>query len=490
MASMTATEARDAYGRRFALLCHPWVSQVSTVLTTAPDGAALVDPDQVDNWVAHWGAWLAALANEPSLVGASVVVDAAPDPGTRLRHEVLGHRSREATALSRTVLEQVIEDYPTGSAAITCRVTLTWSMASRTQAGKKRSVDEMALDIGHRLGGLTTSLAATGAGPSRPMTVGEVAAAVRVAYEPALTAAVEDVGPEAAGVEWENAGPGAAQESWDRYRHDGAISMSWMMSEAPRGHVFSGILASILAPHPDIARKRVALLYRPYDTAGAVRVVESDRRDAIFAASGRRIGRARDALSVQAAERSAEEEAIGAGVVRFGMVVTATVLEPQQLPLAASVVDTLATSCRIRLRRAYGCQAGTFAIGLPLGLIGPSHLPRPSGSPRGDVSRRAKPVRPAAPARAPKPSPQRRPGPRGWPGVGGGKTSLLEAPPEWRATTVQVCGLWPWIVGSGAPIVGVPLGRHLFNRATVCSDPINWFSPRRVDRQPERLGTW
>ena len=232
----------------------------------------------------------------------------------------------------------------------------------------------MALDIGHRLGSLTTSLAATGAGPSRPMTVGEVAAAVRVAYEPALMAAVEDVGPEAAGVEWEDAGPSAAQESWDRYRHDGAISVSWMMSEAPRGHVFSSVLSSLLAPHPDIARKRVALLYRPYDTAGAVKVVESDRRDAIFAASGRRIGRARDALSVQAAERSAEEEAIGAGVVRFGMVVTATVLEPEQLPLAASVVDTLATSSRIRLRRAYGCQAGAFAIGLPLGLIGPSHL--------------------------------------------------------------------------------------------------------------------
>ena len=108
----------------------------------------------------------------------------------------------------------------------------------------------MALDIGHRLGSLTTSLAATGAGPSRPMTVGEVAAAVRVAYEPALMAAVEDVGPEAAGVEWEDAGPSAAQESWDRYRHDGAISVSWMMSEAPRGHVFSSVLAIVVGPAP------------------------------------------------------------------------------------------------------------------------------------------------------------------------------------------------------------------------------------------------
>ena len=354
LAQMTATEAKDAYGRRFALLCHPWVSHVSVVLTTSPDGAVLVDQEEVDNLVAHWGVWLGSLANEPGLVGASVVIDAAPDSGTRLRHEVFGHHSPEAAPLSEAVMTQVVEGFPVGSAAVTARVALTWDMASRTEATKKRSLDEMALDIGHRLPSLTASLAATGAGPSRPMTVAEVAAAVRVAYEPGLSAAVEDVGAEGAGIEWEDAGPSAAQEAWDRYRHDGALSVSWMMTEAPRGHVFCSVLANLLAPHPDIARKRVALLYRPYDTAAAIRVVEADRRDAIFAASGKRVGRARDALSVQAAERSAEEEAVGAGVVRFAMVVTATVLEPGQLPLAASVVDTLATTSRIRLRRAYG----------------------------------------------------------------------------------------------------------------------------------------
>lgn len=44
-----------------------------------------------------------------------------------------------------------------------------------------------------------------------------------------------------------------------------------------------------------------------------------------------------------------------------------------------------------------------------------------------------------------------------------------------RGTTVQVCGLWPWATGAGAPMVGVPLGRHLFTGATVCCDPINWM---------------
>ena len=81
LAQMTAIEAKDAYGRPFALLRHPWVNHAGIVLTCAPDGAALVDEADVDNWVAHWGAWLANLGNEPGLVGAQVVIESAPDSG-------------------------------------------------------------------------------------------------------------------------------------------------------------------------------------------------------------------------------------------------------------------------------------------------------------------------------------------------------------------------------------------------------------------------
>ena len=55
---------------------------------------------------------------------------------------------------------------------------------------------------------------------------------------------------------------------------------------------------------------------------------------------------------------------------------------------------------------------------------------------------------------------------------------------EWRGTTVQVCGLFPFSVGTGTPMVGVPLGRHLFTGATVCADPISWFQMREADQQP------
>jgi hypothetical protein len=374
LAQMTAIEAKDAYGRPFALLRHPWVNHASIVLSCAPDGAALVDEADVDNWVAHWGAWLANLGNEPGLVGAQVVIESAPDSGARLRQEVYGHLAPDAHPLALEVMREAVEAAPAGSASVTCRIALTWSMASRVEGGKRRSLGEMALDIGQRVPSLAAGLAPTGAGPARAMTVAELAAALRVAYDPSVAKLVEDLGAEAAGVEWEDAGPVGTQEAWDHYRHDGAPSVSWVMTEAPRGQVFSNVLANLLAPHPDIARKRVCLVYRPYDTAAGVRVVEADRRDAVFAASGRRVGRARDLISVEAANRSAEEEAVGAGVVRFGMFVTATVTDDQDLALAASVVDNLGTSARIRLRRAVGAQAATFAASLPLGLVTSAHL--------------------------------------------------------------------------------------------------------------------
>ena len=51
----------------------------------------------------------------------------------------------------------------------------------------------------------------------------------------------------------------------------------------------------------------------------------------------------------------------------------------------------------------------------------------------------------------------------------------LQPPAEWRGTSVQACGLWPFSVGAGAPLIGAPLGKHLLTGATVCGDPISWF---------------
>ncbi|WP_164386799.1 ATP/GTP-binding protein [Streptomyces sp. OM5714] len=73
---------------------------------------------------------------------------------------------------------------------------------------------------------------------------------------------------------------------------------------------------------------------------------------------------------------------------------------------------------------------------------------------------------------------------RGWHGPGGGRVGYLDPPTMWRATTVQACGMWPFAAGSGSPMTGVPLGQHLFTGATVCGDPLNWFTRARFISNP------
>ncbi|WP_051030341.1 hypothetical protein [Nocardia takedensis] len=64
---------------------------------------------------------------------------------------------------------------------------------------------------------------------------------------------------------------------------------------------------------------------------------------------------------------------------------------------------------------------------------------------------------------------------RGYRGPGGGRAAVVPSTPEWRATTVQVAGLWPFAVGASAPTVGTPVGAHYITGAPVHFDPMSWF---------------
>ncbi|MGH8420754.1 MAG: hypothetical protein ACRER3_00170 [Pseudomonas fluorescens] len=62
----------------------------------------------------------------------------------------------------------------------------------------------------------------------------------------------------------------------------------------------------------------------------------------------------------------------------------------------------------------------------------------------------------------------------GWRQPGAGRASYVGAAPEYQATTVQGCGLFPFMAGSGSPIAGVPIGRHQLYGEVVCLDPLEW----------------
>jgi hypothetical protein len=376
-AESTLTEAQDGYGRPFAVITVPSTGHHTVVISCDADGAALVDEQQVDIWVAHWGQWLSVLGAEPGLVAASVTVETAPDSGVRLQQEIAANAVDESPELARLMLREVLAAYPAGSAQIATRIALTYSGAAR-EGAPRRSAEDMALHIGTRLPGLTAGLSMTGAGTAVPMTATELAEAVRVAYDPTVAPLVEESRASGgSGLTWNQAGPMAAQEAWDHYRHDGVFSVTWAMTEAPQGEVFSNVLTGLVQPNRDIARKRVTLLYRPHTRAEGARVVQQDYKNALFNAQQSQIGQARDDAELTAARRTTEEQAQGHGVIRFGLLITATVNSADALTTAAAAIDNLAPAARIAVRPVYGSQAAAFAAALPLGLVLPLHTALP-----------------------------------------------------------------------------------------------------------------
>ncbi|GAB7192819.1 hypothetical protein NUM3379_35280 [Kineococcus sp. NUM-3379] len=369
-------EAQDAFGRPFGMIYVPYTGHYSAVLHCDADGAALVDQDQIERWVASWGSWLALLGHEPNLAACTVTVETSPDPGHRLAQEVRRQVRPDAPELARQMMQEIADTFPRGSATVTTRIQLTYKA---TTAAGRRDAEAMAVELGTRIPALAEGLASTGAGVATPMTVSELAETLRGAYDPAAAAVIEQarLDSEGSGLTWDSAGPVATENHWDSYRHDSGTSVTWEMVDAPRGTVFSNILGRLLAPHPRLSRKRVTLVYRPFDPAAATARVEADVTNATFAANQEKPAKARTLSDLRAATQAAMEEASGAGLERFSLLVTATVLDAADLVRVVPEIENLGAGARLRLRRCYGNQDAAFAAGLPTGIVLPDHVRTP-----------------------------------------------------------------------------------------------------------------
>jgi len=82
-------------------------------------------------------------------------------------------------------------------------------------------------------------------------------------------------------------------------------------------------------------------------------------------------------VALEATTRARDEEARGAGVVRFSILMTTTVADPNQLRRTDAVLRTLAATARLKVRPCYGYQAAAFAAALGIGVLLPEHATIP-----------------------------------------------------------------------------------------------------------------
>ncbi|MGC9670953.1 SCO6880 family protein [Planosporangium sp. 12N6] len=355
-----------------AVVVVPQSRHYTVTLRCAPEGTDLVDQSVIDARVARLASWLSALSREPMLVQAAVTVETTPDPGTRLAAEVAATTRPDSPELARQVLADVVRDYPAGSAQIETRVSLTYT----APPGRKLSHEDMCREVAARLPHLHAGITGAGGAGVVPMSARSLAAVVRSAYDPAATLDITQH-PELVPA-WPQAGPVATRESWTSYRHDSGVSRTWGMVEAPRGVVFANTFSRLAEPDPaPVLRKRVAIIYRPYAPAEAARLVEADKRDARFNASKKPRPSARDLVDLAAAEQAAAEEAAGAAMIRFTVMVTVTVADEAQLDEADGIIRARAGEARLVLRPMYGSQAASFAALLPAGVVLPTHATIP-----------------------------------------------------------------------------------------------------------------
>jgi hypothetical protein len=363
-------EYTDPTGQPFAVVYDRRRGGLWTLILRADaDGPAMVEAEQVDTWVAGWSRFLATAGTDPALLACKVVVDTAPDPGTGLAAAVAAAQAPSAPALAVAVMSECADRYPALAAANATWIELTYRGRALARQGDRDAQREAVLaELGRHLPGLVQSVTEAGGGAVTPATVEDLTRAVRSAYDPATVVDGD--------VAWADAGPVAAQEAWDVYRHDGGWSVSWEMHDAPRAGIDATALAHLMAPQAGLVRKRVALMLRPHSPDGSARAAENDAATATFnATSAGPRGRvpAAAALRVRATEQARHEVATGAVLVRFNLLVTATVTHRDDLDQAVASVESAAGSVPLRLRRCLGSQAAAFATTLPVGFVPSEH---------------------------------------------------------------------------------------------------------------------
>lgn len=379
MSASELSEHKDSYGNPFGLVRLTGAKHYTVVIECYPDGDSLVDQERVNRQVAHWGGWLAQLGVEDAIVGASVTVESAPDSGLRLRRMVAENISEQASDFSTAVAGGLAETVSGGAPQLSTRLAITFSGSGVDSSGPDRGVQEMADEIGNRLPVLLAALTTTGAGGAvQACTAQDIVDFTRVAYDPSVAARVEQARQEdGTGLSWEEAGPAFHEAKYDRYYHDRAVSKSWTMYEGPRSKFYATALRRAYEPMKGVLRKRVTILYRPISAGDAPAVIESEINNAQFNQSTKQRATARQRNRIRFATKAAEEEASGAGLTRFGMIITTTCHSNDEFPRLEKVIPSLTNQARLKIREALGNEEVAFLAGLPLGVVLPAHMTLP-----------------------------------------------------------------------------------------------------------------
>lgn len=344
-----------------------WNQRTGTMTGTlllAPAGMLLAPAATVSTSVGAWGDALARMADEELIRAASVTIQVTPSSGQAVSDHVAGRVVADAPDVARRTVTELVAQSPRASAQLAAWMSVT--VDPNRAADRPRDPVMAAAETLRAVDSI--DLAGSGADIIRRATPDDVKRLVLGGFRP------EDRDAPAgqiADLVWHEVGPSATTEGWLEYRHDRWISASWVLREAPRRAVPYDILLRLIAPGQ--FTRRVTLAYRVLPTDEAATVVERQinvtEARAEYRRRTQRTATHREKVDAQHATRSAQEEAVGAGMVQWSIYVTTTVESESDLAAARREVEKAARAAAgLRLRPAFGGQSAALALGLPLGL--------------------------------------------------------------------------------------------------------------------------
>ncbi|MCM6774422.1 hypothetical protein NDR87_14210 [Nocardia sp. CDC159] len=371
LANSRLMEYETPGGKRFALIHIRRTDHYTVVLRVLPRGKELVDQAQIDAWVEGYGQVLAAQSRDGEVVAVTAVLETVVETQLRQRREVARLVREDAPGYARAVMHEAAEIGGVG-VRIEARIAVTYRAIGKGRT--RRDPAEQAREIGQRLQGVLSQLGRAGL-PATPLEAWEVLGLVRTRYDLAAQRDVEVAGRDILRTQsWDTIGPIAHEDRWDHFVHDGGRSVTWEMALPPRGAVLETGLEDLLRPRVDVPRKRIAIVYRLHSAAEATDIVDADYRDALAAEQTERgIASAAASIRVENTAAARKEQARGAGLTRFGLLITITDGLDGDMPGVEPVVKAMSAASRLTVRRCYAAQASSFAASLGIGVILPDH---------------------------------------------------------------------------------------------------------------------
>lgn len=382
LADTELIDAQTSFGQPFVMLWNASTETGSVFMGTSSAGVGLRDQGDVDLLVDAWSAFQRDAGSVAGLVQVSVTTQTTADPGERLR-DAVDVAQQEAGAgerqggFSAGVMDEVVNDLSQWTPRVEQWIALTFSAREHSDGSvPKRSPAELAQEIGSLIPGFSDLAGRSGGGAVQMLTAVDIVDSTHVAYNPTAAAAVERarLSREGTGLTWDEVGPTFAEKRSSplaHWAHEGAVSKSWQMFRPPSGTFRETGLAPLLSPDGKFMQKRVTVFYRPSDPETSQREVNSNITNAEFAMNQRNHKpSAGERLAVRKANQAAEEQAIGAAMVRFSLMVTVTVESAEELPRAeAAIRQRSSQGIQLRIRDCLENDDAGFAMNLGLGIV-------------------------------------------------------------------------------------------------------------------------